>query len=147
MQCAVCVCVCMYLRTQFALKERNLKIRNMTWVFDPASHLEFYFYFKLWVWWFLGFLLEAKTIWLKKLHINTSRPPSMAKETVQCLGWPSPSKILTTYSGKRRVGRLELCTQSPCANVLRCTSPNQFLGGFSITSFQLKINWFVDDIL
>ena len=28
------------LRTQFALKERNLKVRNITWIFSPEAQLK-----------------------------------------------------------------------------------------------------------
>ena len=37
-----------WLRTQFALKERNLKIRNVTWIFQPVSQLKWCATFLVW---------------------------------------------------------------------------------------------------
>lgn len=112
------------LRTQFALKERNLKIRNVTWIFSPVSQLKLWVNFLVWKKSSLnshGFCLELAWLCVMcscVLHRTRCMEKGMATSLVSL----SCQRIPETCSVARVDSRREPSWMWTCCSGRRCTS-------------------------
>ena len=96
------------------MKERNLKIRHMTWVFQPEL-------------WHLCFptdaILDLWNFFSVITHIQKHLRRACTENVMAlCRGWPLPAALLTTSSGKQKAGRRELFLVSLCWPARTCSS-------------------------
>lgn len=140
-----------HLRKQLAMKERNLKIRNVTWVFAPVPQrlvLSIFLFSSknnLYMWKLLFWETENNNSFQsvcisKKYNGGTAHSQDicfypfllrivfMASVMVCYRGGQSPTKMTKTVWRPHRVGRQEWCIPSRCSHEMKCLNLKQYLG-------------------